>query len=241
MAYKFPPTAMKKLLLFILLMNVCSVYAYDIIIEDSRIRKDDLYEVIKKWALTTLESKDVSVLYEDKSSGSIIFEGKYIDNDNGLSSRIMHYVLPYVIYQLEIHCDSGSVTAEFIKLKYSYMSLNKSTYSLNNYARSLLIKEHEAIIKVMRKSDGAFDIDETIENEYNRLEPLIDDAWKRKDDKTLSSKERRESKKFYEANKSLYEVYSAAHWAEYHMEKEIYNKEKTGLRYYVNDYLENSK
>ena len=242
MAYKLPPTSMKKLLfLFVLLMNVCSIYAYDIIIEDSRIRKDDIYEVIKKWALTTLDSKDITILYEDKSSGNIIFEGEYIDKHNGLSSSILHYVLPYVKYQLEICCDSGSVTAEFIKLKYSYTSLNKSSYTLTNTMRSLLIKEHEAIIKVMRKSEGAFDIDDAIENEYNRLKPLIDDARMKKDDKTLSSKERRENKSFYEANKSLYEVYSAAHWAEYYMKIDIYDKDKTGLRYYVNNYLEKSK
>ena len=242
MAYKLPPTAMKKLLfLFVLLMNVCSIYAYDIIIEDSRIRKDDIYEVIKKWALTTLDSKDITILHEDKSSENIIFEGEYIDKHNGLSSSILHYVLPYVKYQLEIRCDSGSVTAEFIKLKYSYTSLNKSSYTLTNTMRSLLIKEHEAIIKVMRKSEGAFDIDDAIENEYNRLKPLIHDARMKKDDKTLSSKERRENKSFYEANKSLYEVYSAAHWAEYYMKIDIYDKDKTGLRYYVNNYLEKSK
>ena len=148
MAYKCPPTAMKKLLFsFVLLMNVCSVYAYNIIIEDSRIRKDDIYEVIKKWALTTLDSKDVTILYEDNSSGNIIFEGEYIDKHNGLSSSILHYVLPYVKYQLEIRCDSGSVTAEFIKLKYSYESLNKSTYYLNDYARKVLIKEHNNVMK----------------------------------------------------------------------------------------------
>lgn len=242
MAYKRPPTAMKKLLfLFILLMNVCSVYAYNIIIEDSRIRKDDIYEVIKKWALTTLDSKDVTILYEDKSSGNIIFEGKYIDKHNNLSSGVLQYVLPYVKFQLEICCDSGSVTAEFLNLKYSYESLNKSTYYLNDYIRKELIREHEAIIKVMRKSDGAFDIDETIENEYNRLKPLIDDARNKKDDKTLSSKERREYKYFYEANEKLYEVYSAAYWAEYYIKTDIYDKDKTGLRYYVNNYLEKSE
>jgi len=73
------------------------------------------------------------------------------------------------------------------------------------------------------------------------LKPLIDDARNKKDDKSLSSKERRESKQFYEANESLYEVYSAAYWAEYYIKTDIYDKDKTGLRYYVNNYLEKSE
>ena len=239
MAYKCPFAKMKKLLfVFVILMNVFSVYAYNIIIEDSRIKKEEIYEVIKKWALTTLDSKDVTILYEDKSGGDIIIEGKYIDNHNSLASCIGHYVLPYVTYHLEIRCDSGSVKAEFTQFKYSYTSLNKSTYTLTDKARRMLIKDHEAILKVMRKSGGSFAIDEDIENEYNKLKPLIDEARKKKDDKSLSGKERRESKNFYEANNSLYEVYSAAHWAEYFIKQDIYDKNVTGLRFFINNYLE---
>lgn len=242
MAYKLPPTAMKKVLfLFVLLMNVCSIYAYDIIIEDSRIRKDDIYEVIKKWALTTLESEDVSILYEDKTNGDVIIKGKYIDNDCFLASRIMHYVLPYVTYQLEVRCGGGSVTAEFIKLQYSYTTLDKSTYGINDYLRGELIRDHEAILYVMKKYGANFEINEEIEQEYNKLEPLINEARQKKDDKSLPSKERKEYKRYYEKNKSLYEVYSAAHWAEYNMKKNMFDKNNTGLRYYVNNYLENGK
>ena len=90
----------------------------------------------------------------------------------------------------------------------------------------------------MKKYGSDFEINEEIEQEYNKLMPLIDEARQKKDDKSLSSKERKEYKQYYETNESLYEVYSAAHWAEYYIKKDIYDKNETGLRYYVNNYLE---
>ena len=45
MAYKRPSMIMKKAFcMFVLLINMFSVYAYNIIIEDSRIKKDEMYE-----------------------------------------------------------------------------------------------------------------------------------------------------------------------------------------------------
>lgn len=231
---------MKKVfLLLVLLFDFLPVFSSsNVLIDDSRIKKDEIFAVVKKWALITLKAKDVNVIYEDKESGDIIVDGVYFDSHNSLTLKIWHYVYPSVNFQLEIKCKDGCVRADFVKLRYSYEVIGDDYHGLTNSLINLLIDELEAILHVAQTHGESFEIDESIENEYKEIDSIYHEASLKMDDKTLPGKERRKYKKIYEKHRGLYWVYSAAHWAKYYMSKELLEEEDNSLSQYIKKYLD---
>lgn len=209
----------------------------DLIIEDSRIIKSEVFEVVKKWIVLTLDSYDATISYEDKSSGSIVIKGKYKDDNNILMAKMLKFVIPYVIFQLEIQCEDGKLMAHFNKIEYTYVTLDESSYGLNNRVLDTLIRELEAIKSLMIRKGEQWTIDDSFENEYERLRISMNQARGGKDNSSLSRKERREFKQYYERNEAKYDVFKYAVEAKNKVGEIILTKNNDGLLDVVNRYL----
>ena len=83
MAYNNLITVMKKFLFLFVFLFSCSVSfaAYERTIKDSRIKKEECFERIKKWVATTLHSKSAEISYEDFPSGTLVINGYYEDTE----------------------------------------------------------------------------------------------------------------------------------------------------------------
>lgn len=232
---------MKRLFtVFAFLIAISNVYANnDLVIEDSRIIKSEVFELVKKWVVVTLDSYDATISYEDKSSGNIIVKGMYKDDDNILMAKILKYVIPYVSFQLEIQCDDGKLTAHFNKIEYSYVSLDEDSYGLSNRAIKTIISELEAIKYLMIRKGETWVIDDSFEKEYEGMKLSMKQANEGKDNTSLSRKERREFNQYYENNKAKYNVLEYAVEAKNNAGNIILTKNNDGLLDVINHYLEN--
>lgn len=230
---------MKKLLfLMALLIQLSAVHASnELVIEDSCITKNEYFEVVKKWIATTLDSYDATISYEDKSSGCIVVKGSFQDKENYLMSKILRYVIPYVLFQLEVQCDNGKVVAQFKKIAYTYEALDVNPYGLSNEAINKIIKEFEAIKSMTYRKGSYWVIDDAFEQEYQRMESLMTEAKRKMDDDTLPRKERRTYKNYYENNNAKYKILDFAVKAKKNVGKELLTKDNVGLCDVLYDYL----
>ena len=232
---------MKKFLLVcVLLMAMSFSYAsQNVEIVDARIKRSEIFEVVKKWTITTLDAYDATILYEDKNSGNIIIKGKYQHKGNYLSARILKHVIPYVTFQIEVQCDDGKVVGTLREIEYSYVTLDEDLHGLPSKALDRLICEFETIRNIMIEKGENWIVDDSFVNEYKEQKALMDEAARKKEDVSLPKSERRKWKKYYEneTKKVTLEVYEYAVDAKYDAEEKILKKSKGCLYDVVCNYL----
>ena len=185
-------------------------------------------------------SYDTTISYENEESGRIIIKGKYRDGDNYLMARVLKYVLPYVSFQLDIQCDNGRVSLQITNVEYSYVVINESAYGLGDEALKILMSELRAIRSLMIRWGEVWTINDSFEQAYQTLESSVGEAKRVKDDKSLSRKERKKFKEYFERNDVKCSVYRYAVWAKSNVDEVVFKK-KDSLADVLNSYIEMHK
>lgn len=203
---------MKKLLFFLLVIcftlslrgATTQQYSNGILsgfcITDSLISKSAAWDATNRWIATQMDSKNARVVYENVNEGTLIIKGRYKDADNRLYSVQYDFITPYVNYELEINVSDGSYCAKYNKINYEIIiGYGNTPYGLN-IILNRIINEIDEIKKIMSHKGEIWALDNDFFKAGDDLNSQITEAKNRMDDKSISKKERKQYKKFYEAN-----------------------------------------
>ena len=203
---------MKKLFL-LLILSIISFSGFanfrSITIKDSLLQKRAVWDKTKLWVAKDMDKYNAKISYQNYDNGIMIIKGDYKKEDKGLSSEREGLLTLYVDYELEINCSDGQYSA-----KYNSISCRTKTgYANFSYMSDFMInvikQELEVIVDIMREKGEKFEIDDDyFDSEYQKEKSLVEEAEKKKDDKTLKRSERKNHKRYYEKNRWKPTVYS---------------------------------
>ena len=234
MAYKCLTITMKKTVFFLicLVATLTSHADHKTVIKNSTVTKEQCFEAVKKWTVKNLDPYNAVISYEDKSSGTLIIKGHFKDEDNDLyACKEGYIVVPYVDFQLEIQCKEGQVEANFNHIQYSYKSTYGGDYSSHStFILKRMRNELDEIRKLMISKGEVWEIDDSFEKKYKELDERLKYSEAKKDDKSISKKERKSHERFYEENDGRELVYFYTDIAASHLSWDLINQSGTGLR-----------
>lgn len=174
---------------------------------DSMISKPAAWEATNRWIATQMDSKDAHIVYENVNEGTLIIKGRYKDTNNGMFCVRYDFIIPYVSYELEINISDGSYCAKYNKINYEpIVGYGDVPYGLGILQQRILNEMNE-IKGIMLDKGEVWLIDNDFVNKGNSLNTKIKEAKIKKEDKSLSKKERKQFKKYYEENNGREGIY----------------------------------
>ncbi len=176
-------------------------------ISDSLLTKSRAWDATKRWIATRMDSKNANIAYENIDEGTLIIKGKYRDADNGLFCVKYGFIIPYVKFELEINISDDSYCAKYNNISYEPIVGYGDTPYGSNILLNRLLNEMDEIKTLMLRQGEVWTLDNDFFLKGDNLKSQINEANKKMEDKSISKKERKQYKKFYEANNGRDGVY----------------------------------
>lgn len=231
---------MKKFLLIFVGLALCSsinaegAISREFSITDSTLTKLKCWEVTKKWVATVLDSYGAYIAYENENKGEIIIKGKYKDSNNSLWTVKESFVIPYINFEIEINMRDGLYSAKYSKVSYGFN--NGYGGSVSGYPKIYLLRMKNELneIRDLEIYNGDnWNIDESFEIKRKEWSEKVREAEIKQNDKSISKKERKTFKEFYEENVGRDAVYHNVCYGTHRFIYDTFYEEHIGLRHFI--------